>query len=53
MTGMGGFCRGFQRERGETTPSHPPPTRLWRVPSLSLSQRERGLGMPSPTVSLE
>ena len=33
------------RERGETTPSHPPPTRLWRVPSLSLSQGERGLGM--------
>ena len=36
---------------GRDHPSHLPPTRLWRVPSLSLSQRERGLGMRSPTVT--
>ena len=51
--GYGRGLQGFPAGAGRDHPSHPPPTRLWRVPSLSLSQRERGLGMRSPTVTLE
>ena len=46
--GYGRVLQRFPAGAGRDHPSHPPPTRLWRVPSLSLSQRERGLGMPSP-----
>ena len=52
LDGYGRFLQISPAE-GETTHGHPPPTRLWRVPSLSLSQGERGLGMPSPTVTFD